>query len=84
MAAARGTLRMDVERIIVGGAGGGGGENGGKEEQYATVYGWIRARKPGIEDLAVRFRGVWRFGEGDGRVVEHWENVEGESEGLGR
>ena len=60
MAATDGTLNMGVASISVSG-------------DYAQVNGVLRARKPGREELAVRFEGRWRFA--GGVPVEHWEKV---------
>ncbi|KAK0658098.1 hypothetical protein B0T16DRAFT_402990 [Cercophora newfieldiana] len=54
------TLVMDVQSIAA-------------NENFGTVMGVLRATKPGCEDLAIPFCGVWRF-EG-GWAVEHWENA---------
>ncbi|KAI0502922.1 hypothetical protein F5B22DRAFT_631372 [Xylaria bambusicola] len=61
------TLSMDVGSISFDG-------------DYATVDGVLRARKKGLEDLEVGFRGRWRFAEGV--PVEHWENVLGGAKGA--
>ncbi|KAK5634164.1 hypothetical protein RRF57_009878 [Xylaria bambusicola] len=67
VAATDGTLCMAVTSISVDG-------------EHATVDGVLRARKQGLEDLEVGFRGRWRFLEGV--PVEHWENVLGDADGA--
>ncbi|KAK7966329.1 uncharacterized protein PG986_000606 [Apiospora aurea] len=65
VAAAGGTLAMDVDRVST-------------NAHFGTVLGTLRAQARGqsqpIPDLAVPFCGVWRFDE-RGRLAEHWENV---------
>ncbi|KAI0470330.1 hypothetical protein F4859DRAFT_522810 [Xylaria cf. heliscus] len=53
-----GTLLMDVERIIA-------------NRNLGMVFGFVRAQSPGLQDLALRFCGIWRFV--DGIAVEHSE-----------
>ncbi|KAJ3577676.1 hypothetical protein NPX13_g2888 [Xylaria arbuscula] len=55
-----GTLLMDVMSVLV-------------EGDYGMIDGVLRARKPGLKNLDVRFQGRWRFVEG--LPVEHWEKV---------
>ncbi|KAI1288789.1 hypothetical protein F5Y03DRAFT_389034 [Xylaria venustula] len=69
VAATDGTLRMDVESIVVSG-------------DFAVVPGTMRASKPGLEDLEVGFCGLWRFE--DGVPVEHWEEVTGDAQKISR
>lgn len=62
VAAAGGTLVMDVDRVSA-------------NKHFGSVMGTLRAqsRHRGVPDLAVPFCGVWRFEKG--RLAEHWENV---------
>ncbi|KAK4209299.1 hypothetical protein QBC37DRAFT_294900 [Rhypophila decipiens] len=60
IAATGGTLVMDVQSIEA-------------NQHFGAVLGVLRATKPGGQDLAVPFCGVWRFL--DGKAVEHWENA---------
>ncbi|KAI0555615.1 hypothetical protein F4679DRAFT_176818 [Xylaria curta] len=55
-----GTLFMDIERVSA-------------NRKFGVVFGIMRARSPGLQDLAIRFCGVWRFV--DGIVVEHSESL---------
>ncbi|KAK8066763.1 hypothetical protein PG997_013510 [Apiospora hydei] len=67
VAAAGGTLVMDVDRVST-------------NAHFGTVLGTLRAQArsqtqtQNIPDLAVPFCGVWRFDERE-RLAEHWENV---------
>ncbi|KAI1740090.1 hypothetical protein F4680DRAFT_419647 [Xylaria scruposa] len=55
-----GTLFMDIERVSA-------------NRKFGVAFGIMRARSPGLQDLAIRFCGVWRFV--DGIVVEHSESL---------
>ncbi|KAF2969275.1 hypothetical protein GQX73_g4295 [Xylaria multiplex] len=58
-----GTLQMDIKAVDV-------------SEEHGVVHGFIRAHKPGQEDLNMQFRGVWHFK--DGKIVEHFEEIIGD------
>ncbi|KAI0109565.1 hypothetical protein GGR51DRAFT_511954 [Nemania sp. FL0031] len=61
--AAGGTLVMDVESVVA-------------NSHFGAVLGVIRGQKPGLNDLAMPFCGLWRFV--GGKPVEHWENTAGD------
>ncbi|KAK8112111.1 uncharacterized protein PG998_008568 [Apiospora kogelbergensis] len=72
VAAAGGTLAMDVDRVST-------------NAYFGSVMGTLRARSTNtnIPDLAVPFCGVWRFDD-RGRLAEHWENVSADQEKVAR
>ncbi|KAI8946020.1 hypothetical protein F4801DRAFT_583834 [Xylaria longipes] len=59
-----GTLFMDVEKVLA-------------NRKFGVVFGVMRAQRPGLQDLAMRFCGIWRFV--DGIVVEHSESLSEDS-----
>ncbi|KAK8100043.1 hypothetical protein PG999_010417 [Apiospora kogelbergensis] len=72
VAAAGGTLAMDVDRVST-------------NAYFGSVMGTLRARSTNtnIPDLAVPFCGVWRFDD-RGRLAEHWENVSADQDKVAR
>ncbi|TGJ86712.1 hypothetical protein E0Z10_g2022 [Xylaria hypoxylon] len=64
VAATGGTLHMDVKSVTMDG-------------ELRGVRGFMRARKPGLEDLEAQFYGLWRFE--NGKPVEHFENIIGDT-----
>ncbi|KAK6833254.1 hypothetical protein PG987_007948 [Apiospora arundinis] len=74
VAAAGGTLVMDVDRVSA-------------NAHFGSVMGTLRARSANkskaIPDLAVPFCGVWRFDD-RGRLAEHWENVAADADKVAR